>query len=221
MKQFPLFISPSVLFAFASLAILTGTASATTIANLATGQDGSGNIQTTSGASDANWTQSVTSGAAQVVISSSADWYGGWLADDTTSAWIAPNAGITNNGPAPYTFTDTFNTSGYQLSSLAISGGMWAIDDGGTVSLNGNLLSTVGSGAWGGLTAFSVPNSDFVSGVNTLTITLTDSDEFLEAVRLEGTVTGTAVVTGTPEPATVLLSAAGLAALAFRRKARR
>lgn len=115
---------------------------------------------------------SPTTGSAKVVAPNNADWYGGWLANGPNSSWIAPNPDTTNNGPAPYTFTYKFDTTGYSLASLAISGGLWTVDDAGTVALNGNVLGTLGSGSWGTLNSFTAPNSDFVGGVNSLTITI-------------------------------------------------
>ena len=167
--------------------------------NLSTGLDASNNLIGTNGSNDAHWTVDQASGGtgpAQIVTSSGADWAGLWLADGPNSDWIARNANIVNNGAAPYTLYRTFNLTGYNLSSVSISGG-WTIDDGGTLSLNGNQLASLGSSNWGTLNSFSVPaGSPFLNqGVNTLTITITDSDEFLEAVRLEGGVTVGQVVT--------------------------
>jgi hypothetical protein len=200
-------------------------ASAGTIMNLATGLNGTGTLQSTGGSTDANWSYSdpaatPTTGQAEVVASNDADWYSGWLANGPNSDWIAPNPNVTNNGPAPYSFSETFNLSAYTLSTVTITGGAWAIDDAGTLVLNGHTLSTLGSGAWGSLTSFTAPNADFVQGVNTLTITITSDDQFLEAVRLEGTLTGT-LGSSVPEPASTLTLAVGLGAIALMAGVRR
>jgi hypothetical protein len=68
--------------------------------------------------------------------------------------------------------------------------GSWAIDDEGTLYLNGNLLGSLGDGCWESLTAFSAPSSDFVAGENTLSIVGGATDNWVEGVRLEGDVTG-------------------------------
>jgi hypothetical protein len=198
-------------------------ASASLIANLATGLNGSGTLQTTGGSVDANWMYndsgvSPATGNAKVVDPTSADWFGGWLANGANSSWIAPNPSINNNGPAPYTFTRTFNLSGYLLSSVTLTGGAWAIDDAGTLALNGTTISTVGSGAWGALTSFTLAGATLNQGVNTLTITITSDDQFLEGVRLEGQINGT--LSTVPEPATFALFGAGVAALALLRRRR-
>ena len=186
--------------------------------NLATGLDGSGTLQTTGGAPDANWTVvdpvATPPSQAQVVASSSADFYSGWVANGPNSDWIAANADITNNGPAPYTFTRTFDLTGYDSTSASLTGGMWTIDDGGTLALNGNTLSTLGSGNWGSLHSFTAPSTDFVPGINTLTITITSSDQYEEGVRLEGNLTVSPLRSGVPEPSTGVLLLSGLGLLA-------
>jgi len=169
---------------------------------------GAGNLITSGGLADVNWTvTNENTGAlqaAETVYSNNADCYGGWAANGPNSDWIARNANVTNNGPAPYTFYRTFDLTGYNLSTVSISGA-WTVDDAGTLSLNGITLATLGDGNWGSLASFSVPtgSSDFVQGLNTLAITITYDDEYLEGVRLQGTLVGTSAV---PEPSTLIMS---------------
>jgi len=183
--------------------------------NVSTGLDSSYHLITTDGGYDAHWlvqqaNNTYTPG--QVVMPGDADWYGPWLADGPNSNWIGRNAFNCCNGPAPYTFSTSFNIS--DPSKASITGG-WAIDDAGTLALNGHTIGSLGSGQWGSLTSFSESgNTWFVAGVNTLTITMTSDDNFLEAVRLEGTVTGI-TQTGVPEPSAALLLLLGGGALAI------
>ncbi len=210
-----------LLMGIVALGIGVAGASADVIVNIATGLDGSGNVQTAGDAVDANWTYSdpaasPATGSAEVVSSGNVDWYGGWLANGPNSSWIAPNPDTTANGPAPYTFSETFDLTGYDLSTVSIVGGGFTIDDAGTLDLNGNILDSLGNGNWGSLSLFTTAVSDFVQGINTLTITMTSDDNYLEGVRVEGTVQGT--LASTPEPATwVLFGVGGVAILTMAR----
>jgi hypothetical protein len=196
--------------------------------NLSTGYNSGGTLICSSSATsctgtDANWSvvenngfNSGATGSGQAVSPDDPDWYGGWIgnASGTTAAsdWIAYDANnCCNNGFG--TYTRTFNLTGYDLSTVSISGG-WTLDDSGILVLNGKTIGTLGDGNWGSFTPFSDSTStDFNQGVNTLQIEITDTDTFLEGVNLNGTLTGTQ--TGVvPEPSNVaIVLIAGFAAL--------
>jgi len=173
--------------------------------NLATGLDGSNNLIITGGTADSHWSVDAQAGgvqATQVVTPASSDWYSLWPANGPGSDWIARSAATIGNGPAPYSFYRTFDLSGYDLSTVTIAGS-WAIDDEGTLSLNGYQLGFHEWDEWDhGLETFSVPTGSpyLRQGVNTLTITETRNDNFYEGVRLEGTISGSV-----PEPASAAL----------------
>ncbi len=204
-----------------SAAILAAGASqlfAANIVNVSTGL-GAGNVRITTGNTpDANWTvDQIDAGPAPAIVTTPSDtnWYGGWVDNGPASDWIARTSTDTNNGSGPYTFHNTFDLTGYDLSTVGLSG-VWAIDDQGTLDLNGNLVATLGNGAWTGLTAFSIDTGSpfFNQGLNTLNITITSDDNYLEAVRLGGIVTGD--LSGAPEPSTTFLLLGGFAAAALK-----
>src|SRR5262249_37607092 len=120
---------------------------------------------------------------------------GGWIANGPNSSWIAANPDdIVGNGLE--TFTRTFTVT--DPSTAAIINGAWTIDDGGSLFLNGHLLSTLPLDFNGPvltyttlLNAFTTAPSDFVIGVNTLTMVTTSTDDFIEGARLEGMLTNT------------------------------
>ncbi len=176
--------------------------------NVATGLDSNYNLITTDGGYDAHWLVQQSNNQytpGQVVMPGDPDWYGGWLANGPNSNWIARDAFNCCNGPAPYTFYTTFYAPDPSQASIT---GAWAIDDAGVLQLNGQTIDTQGSGQWGSLHNFSVSGSSwFVEGLNTLSITLTSSDNNLEAVRLEGAATG---VTTVPEPTSFIMLLSGL-----------
>ena len=194
---------------------------------LATGLDASDTLIGTGGVADAHWQvseQAGGTGAAVTVYPNNADWFSGWLANGGNSDWVARDANTSNNGPAPYTFFTQFDLTGFDPTSAEMFGS-WAIDDAGTLRLNGNILSNVGGGNWGSLTNFSVfPNSPFfLPGLNTLSITITSADQSFEAVRLQGALFANAAVpNGTPEPGSLALFAGVAAAgvgIVLRRRA--
>jgi len=201
---------------FFSAAVLSITATPTVaedIINLSTGLDNSNNLITRGALSDAHWTVDQPGGGqgpAQTVYPDNPDWFHGtgpadpeWMANGPNSDWIARNANTSANGLG--TFTRTFDLSGLDPSNVSIHGA-WAIDDQGTLSLNGHQLAALPNLRWDALTPFSVaPGASFLNpGLNTLTIKITSTDTYLEAVRLEG---GVSVV---PEPSMVLMLMAGL-----------
>jgi uncharacterized repeat protein (TIGR03803 family) len=165
--------------------------------DLATGQNKKG-VLINSG-HDANWivTQWQQKGTnfklplhASVVMPGDADWYDEWVQDFTTypSRWIAPDPSCEYcNGD--YTITYTFDLTGYNLATASFSNLYWAIDDQGSVQVNGTTVAT--NANFGVMSPFSIPVSDLVPGVNTLTITSVGSDYNYEGARLEGQLTVT------------------------------
>jgi len=202
-------------------------AAASTI-NVSTGQDGLGNIWGSGNQIDTHWTvtgadSETGTNPARTVFPDNADYCNtshgcapAWVANDSLSDWIAFNPNATANGTG--TYTTTFDLSGANLSTASLSG-FWTIDDQGTLTLNGHLIATLPppSQPWTVLTPFSVStgSSDFVAGINTLTIQITAADNFEEGARLNGTVSFSANTV--PEPSSILLFASGALALAGTR----
>jgi hypothetical protein len=199
-------------------------ASAATI-NFATGQSGAGVIQTGGGV-DAHWMESNAPSPLDaphtfVVTPGKVDWNNEWMANNSSSAWIAANP---NGGPenSNMTWTYTFDLSGLDTSAATFSGGLWAVDSGGTLSLNGHLIQTQAFGGWHSLNAFDLPTADLVAGQNHLVIQSTNSDHLWEAARLQGLLSIAGNTTSdVPEPAGLALLGIGLLGVtATRRRTR-
>jgi hypothetical protein len=171
--------------------------------DLSTGLDVSGNLISTGAQADGNWTVQEANGttaAAQTVFPNNADFYGGWPANGPHSDWIARDANTSRQGAAPYTFTRTFDLTGYNLSTVFLSGD-WNVDDTGTLALNGHAIDSA-TNPWannGLFRPFSVSGSSglFNQGLNTLTITITFADNIEEAVRVDATLAPASPVAGT------------------------
>ena len=211
--------------------------------------DASNNLIGTGGYLNAHWTyndpNTQTNGPAQITTPQSVDWFYhgtpnpsvyGWSANGPTSDWIAINANTAQNGNvndnsepnpgAPYTFSRSFIVTGEPVGSL-FHRRRWGIDDEGTLSLNGNTISTLTNANayipndWSSLTSFTIPAGDLQTGLNTFTITMTFADNEDEAVRFEGTVSGD--VSDVPEPSALvricsLLGTLGIGLAWWRRR---
>lgn len=149
---------------------------------------------------------------------------GPWLADNTTSRWLTPEANAAASfdpaSPATYTWTLKFDLTNYVASTASFSA-RWSADNGGTVSLNGVSLGVHGDTAYSSWSAFSAAGPSFVSGVNELVFTVTN------LAQNGGNPTGLRVefvnsnVTAVPEPETYAMMLAGLGIIGFVARRRR
>lgn len=205
--------------ALAVLALSTFTVASAGTVNLSTGLDSNGNLITADGGCDANWVQTAgpanaCGGNGQIVTPGDADWYGGWVGNGPNSDWITSTAAVTANGSPLPTYQISFwldDTTGAALS------GSWTVDDAGYIALNGTTIGSEGDGNWTQLNTLTTNSANLVAGWNSLAITMTDSDNFLEGVRFEGSVTGDGASLA-PEPGTLALFGLGTLGLGLMRR---
>ena len=192
--------------------------------NLSTGLDSFDTLIILGNTPDAHWTVDQPSGpiapAKVVALGDPGSAIPIWATNGPGSSWITIDPNSSGNGSViPYTYYRTFNLSAADVATASISG-VWGIDDSGEVRLNGYLLSSLVND-YSASTPFSAlaGSGKFLAGTNTLTITMTSSDDFLEAVRLEGSLnTGSVPDSGT----TLALLGGTLTGLgALRRKFRK
>ncbi len=208
-------------------------ASAGTMTLPGTGFDANGNALGNFGV-DANWTVSGApyGSAAYVVTPGDPDWPNeNWPANTASNGWLGSSWINDNNeyggggSVLPYTYSMSFSLARFQLNNDLQISGFWAIDDTGTLGINGNTIE-IGTdyGFPNGfpLTAYSLSYAAnptwFNPGTNVITIEMTGSDNYMDGVRLQGAVTGDAA---TLEPSTLALLAASAVVLAAHRFRRR
>ena len=110
-----------------------------------------------------NWTNAVA-------MDTSITW-GSWI-KPADARWIyVADASNLGQDWGTYEFKTTFNLTGYDPSS-AVLAGQWALDQYGTIYLNGNPVASLPDGNWdNNLTSFSM-TSGFLPGTNILTFTV-------------------------------------------------
>jgi hypothetical protein len=95
---------------------------------------------------------------------------GPWVPEGPASRWIAPQASqATGNAPGTYTFTTTFDLTGFDPATAQITGRISADNSIGAARLNGTVLNGITSPGFNVWTDFTIPvGSPFVAGTNVL-----------------------------------------------------
>ena len=165
----------------------TGTANTPTGAPLplySTGLGTGGTGQLAGGSSDPNWSVNnpnaccVYSGPAAVL--SSGNLNSSWPVDTANSQWISWSDTSSVGSPG-YTFTQTFDLTGFDPTTAAIRGIIW-VDAGASLYLNNQPVVYADNSSWEYSGQPGVPfsigpsSSLFLPGVNTLSVVVTNID---------------------------------------------
>src|SRR5262249_33434902 len=130
----------------------------------------------------------IPGGGPAVVLSSPNLWYQ-WVSNDPASAWIGWRDSGDTQPYGDYTYELTFDLSGYDPSSVTLSGN-WAADQFGSITLNGADTGVfVYDGNWDSyyypnLSPFTI-TSGFQPGLNRLDFIVNEPDGF-DALRVRG-----------------------------------
>lgn len=203
------------------LLFLPAFALAGTIAVHNTGVDSS-DVLVGAGAQTAFWTLSAEPAGASEALGSNPFRYfnGAYFADTSTAAWVSPGANGTAGAGGFYTYDLVIDLTGSNPATASV-GGIFGTDNDGSISLNsGPAVATTCFACFGTPTPFTI-NSGFVSGLNTIHVTVDNGgDPTAFFVEFNSTIASGA--SGVPEPSAILLTCAGLAGLiVLHRTARR
>lgn len=138
---------------------------------------------------------------------------GTWNANTASSRWISPASNGTNQRPfGLYQYDLSFDLTGLNPTTATVSG-EWASDDYAMVLLNGVNTGFTNSSLVSPMQAFTpfTISSGFVSGINTLSIAVTNDPGFQTGLHVNN-LQGTAEIV--PEPAAVMIGILALLGLA-------
>ena len=150
------------------------------LALFGTGVDATG-IPLAGGSVDPHYTliqsaETTLPGPNAIVVSQIAEGY--WVAQGTTSKWIAPSANQAYPGADPcnasgtYVYRTTFDLTGYVATTAKLVGSWGADNMGVAIRLNGTSLG-LSAPSYAPLTAFTI-ESGFAAGKNTLDFEIND-----------------------------------------------
>ena len=139
---------------------------------------------------------------------------GPWLEEGPASRWIAPQASqAVGNAPGTYTFTTTFDLTGFDAASAQVSGRISADNSISAARLNGTGLAGISSPGFNVWSDFTIPvGAPFVQGTNMLEFDVSNAGDTANPigfrVELNGRATGAnelPVVIGQPQDQEVIV----------------
>lgn len=180
-----------------------------------------------SGGVDQSW--QLVGGTAYVTVDTGGQFpFNAWVANDANSKWISPQAnyaplGTDANGT--YTFTTTFDLTGYNPSTAWFDFSLAGDDSITSVTLNSTPLIPGGIPAYAGgaMNGVYTASTGFISGLNTITVQVLNQGGAAgnpTGFRMEIGESNAEALNPIPEPATFALVGLALAALPLVRRKR-
>ena len=205
-----------IIFMGACLLMASGALSASTAFTVyGTGYDNIGNLLTTAGSVDGNYTLPVNPDSGDTnayLVDSTVSPLGAggpWVADDSFSAWIGLASTSSVGAVGTYTYQESFDLTAYDPSTAQVTGQL-AGDNTVEVFLN-SVDTGLGSTTFASFTPFTI-SSGFQAGINTLSFVVVNqgTDPNPTGLRVE---IDSATADVAPEPASIGFMGLGLAAL--------
>ncbi|OFX19367.1 MAG: hypothetical protein A2V77_19235 [Anaeromyxobacter sp. RBG_16_69_14] len=162
------------------------------------------------GSADPQWQlvagPGVTTPRAAIVLSNQHPG-GGHYYSSSDSRWIWSNADGSATASAPYTFRLRFDLTGFDPTTVRITGA-WGVDNSGQMTLNGSTPTGTGTFSLAGAVADSFDaehaftiSEGFVAGVNSLEIQVTNAgDSYPGEINPAGVDVTELTISGTPLP---------------------
>jgi len=169
------------------------------------------------GAQASFWTLSAEpAGAVEAIGSNPFRFNCCYFPDTATAAWVSPQANGNAGAGGFYTYDLVINLTGLDPTTASISG-IFGTDNDGSIFLNSNAAAaTTCFACFGAPTTFTI-NSGFVAGLNTIHVKVDNGgDPTAFFVSFTSAIAGGG--SAVPEPATILLTCAGLVGLLALRR---
>ena len=172
-----------------------------------------------SGASTAYWELTAQPGSGYTLGAHPVRYYNpNYTPDLSDAAWVSPTASGSAGTLGYYTYSLSFDLTGFDPSTAFISG-RFATDNEGSIGLNGGSVATTGNADFRDLKSFQI-DSGFLPGLNTVDVSVNNGGDPTSFIVVFDRATAKPLAAPMPDKGSTLLMAAGVAVplIALRRR---